>query len=132
MGSEFTFYDYVDDDATNVIATWLEGHGPKAKARLNNIIANLAATPKGQWTRPTVDTLKGDCTDLFEIRAKVEGVQLRLLGFHHQGPFKEVTLVFGATEKGNKFVPVSTCRQAQERKQRAIHNPGSHRRLHVG
>jgi len=128
----FTFYDYIEDDGTNAITAWLDARGPKAKARFNAIIARLRATPKGQWTRPCVDTLDGECTGLFEIRAKVKGVQLRLLGFHHEGPDKEVTLVFGAVEKSNRFVPLSTCQQAQRRKQNAMDAPRRHRRLHVG
>jgi hypothetical protein len=132
MDSEFTFYDYIEDDGTNAIIAWLDAHGPKAKARFNAIIAHLRATPKGQWTRPSVDTLDGECTGLFEIRAKVKGVQLRLLGFHHEGPDKEVTLVLGAVEKSNRFVPPSTCQQAQQRKQRATNDHRIHRRLHVG
>lgn len=52
MGSEFTFYDFIEDDGTNVISTWLDAQGNKAKAKFNTMIAFLEATPKSQWTPP--------------------------------------------------------------------------------
>lgn len=132
MGSEFTFYDYVDEDGVNVISAWLTGQGPRARAKFNQVIFHLEATPKGQWRRPIVDTLGGDCSGLFEIRSFVNGKQLRLLGFHQPGHRKEVTLVFGTEEKGGEFNPASTCQQAQWRRQKAIFSPRARRRVHVG
>ena len=45
MGSEYTFYDYVDESGHNVIREWLDGQGQKQrpKAKLNFRIHNLEA-----------------------------------------------------------------------------------------
>ena len=47
MGSEFTFYDYInaDGDGTNVINNWLNGDGKKTKAHFNRMIGYLEASP---------------------------------------------------------------------------------------
>ena len=82
MGSEFTFYDYVDESGVNTISAWLKSLGAKGYAKFDTRILNLEATPKGQWRRPGVDTLSKECGGLFEIRVKVDRVQRRLLGFH--------------------------------------------------
>lgn len=130
MGHQFNFYDYVDEAGQNQIRAWLDCIGAKPKARLNSWILHLAATPPGQWSRPLVDTLAGECEGLFEIRAQVNRVQYRLLGFHGTGE-RQVTLVFGAVERSNRFEPLSACEQAQRRKSQVEQDPEKHRRAHA-
>lgn len=130
MGSEWTFYDYVDARGVNVISGWLNGHGPRVKAKFVQRVKYLEATPPGQWKRPEVAPLAGECTGLFEIRALVANVQRRLLGFYNQDRWREATLVVGAVERGGKFEPASTCEVAQHRRHRVEVDPDRHRRLH--
>ena len=62
------------------------------------------------------DTLFKFLTDqngLSEIRFKADGVQQRPLGFRSRE--YEYTLLFWATEKNNRFVPLSACAIAQQR-----------------
>ena len=110
MGSEFTFYDYVDASGVNVIHDWLETIPLQAKAKLTKWLLHLEETPKGQWTRPIVDTLTDDCDGLFEVRAKHSGSHYRLLATHDIGD-KTPTLFWGF-QKNTKRVPPSECEQA--------------------
>ena len=124
MGSEFTFYDYVNASGENKIRSWLDGQTVKVRAKFDTWLRNLEATPIGLWGEPYVSQLHGECNQLFEIKPEVQGVQYRLLGFH--GPARDPTLVFGAREVGGKWQPPSTCNQAQKR--RAIVEVDSPRR----
>ncbi len=92
MGTEFTFYDYVENDGTNPILDWLNSLGLKGRLKFNVTIDHLAATPKGEWRRPWVDTLTGDCDGFFEIRRTVARVEQRLIGFHHPISAEEIIL----------------------------------------
>lgn len=127
MGAEYTFYDYVDEDGINVIKTWLEARG--GKARFDTIIQYLEASRPGTWRRPVVGRLTGECAGLSEIRAQVRRTQLRLLGFYGPGE-REFTLVFGAVEKNDRFVPLSACEQAFRRKDRVNAAPDISRKEH--
>ena len=129
MGSEFTFYDYVDEHSTNLVHPWLLGLGDKGRATFDIIIINLAATPSAQWSMPAVRQLVGPCGGLWELRAKIDKVQRRLLGFFGPGR-KECTLLFGAIEKGGKFDPASACQQALNRRDRVRTDPKKHGRKH--
>lgn len=87
MGSEFTFYDYInaDGDGTNVINNWLNGDGRKTKAHFNRMIAYLEASPPAgfrdtAWSPKNVWPLHGIWKDFIEIRKKIDGVQYRLIG----------------------------------------------------
>lgn|GEM_PF-1503163 len=134
MGTEFTFFDYVDDRGTNVVTAWFTQQsrsGAKVKAKFDTRLLTMEATPAGEgyWLRPQTETLHGDCEGLFEIRALLRNVQLRLLGFHHASG-TEVTLVFGATERDGKWEPLSACAQALKRRIEAITHPALHRTRH--
>lgn len=114
MGSEFTFYDYVEN-GKNLIHEWLNGPAKDVRTKLNNRIRHLEATNKGSWTRPMVDTLTGDCDGLFEIRMKRGRVQYRILGFH--GPnanAKQVTLLYCFIKRDGP-VPTTDCDEARRR-----------------
>ena len=110
MGVEFTFFDYVDEDGVNTISAWLDGPGRAARAKLNAWLSHLESTSPGQWKRPIVDTLTGECVGLFEIRASIARQQYRILGFHGTG-HREATLALG-TIKSGKIVPIEDCWEA--------------------
>ena len=110
MGIEFTFFDYVDEDGVNTIKAWLNGPGRAARAKLNTWLSHLESTSPGQWKRPIVDTLTGECVSLFEIRASIARQQYRILGFHGPGQ-REANLALGIIKPG-KTVPIEDCREA--------------------
>ena len=82
MGSEHTFYEFCAEDGGNEIRIWLDGIPKGAKAKFNNWLQHLEATPPGQWKRPLVDTLDEHCAGLFEIRVKLSTQRFRILGAH--------------------------------------------------
>ena len=113
MGSEFTFYDYVDDEGRNVVHRWLESIPKGAKAKFNNRLLHLEGTPAGGWTRPLVDTLDGSCDGLFEVRVSLSGRQYRILAFHT--PDRKPTLLHCFIKSG-KRVPDAECERARLKK----------------
>jgi hypothetical protein len=130
MGTEFTFYDYVAEDGTNVIREWLHAQGKKVTADYTTKILHLEATNKGSWARKVVDTLGGDCKELFEILGQRGKVKLRLLGFHDPGDGeKAVTLVLGF-EKTSKLAKKYPCADALKRREQTLVNTKKHRVLH--
>ena len=75
MGSEFTFYDYIDadGDGSNIIKSWLDDGGKPVKANYLLRISQLEASPPRGfqdtvWQHPYVDNLKGEWKDFIEIR----------------------------------------------------------------
>ena len=84
------------------------------RGRLLSRLKTLSQLPLGEWREPHVKNLKGECYGLTEIRFKADGVQQRPLGYQ-SGP-NEFTILFWATEKGNKFIPLSACKKALARK----------------
>lgn len=84
MGSEFTFYDYIDANESNLINNWLNGGGKLAKAYFNQMVNNLEASPPAGfqysvWVPPYVLPLNGDWADFTELRKKVNRIQYRLI-----------------------------------------------------
>lgn len=135
MGAEYTFYDYINGNGENEILQWLNSIGGqgkdrhKAKAAFTERLLGLEGTPTGEWRRPPVDMLHGDCAGLYEIRKEIKNVQFRLIGFH--GPNQGTgTLIFGAKEVNGRFDPRDTCRRAQEIKALVESNPSAYRRVH--
>ncbi|MDA0768846.1 MAG: hypothetical protein O2821_01320 [Chloroflexi bacterium] len=135
MGSEVTFYDYVNSSGENEISQWLRdvGGGGKdsirVKARFTNTLLHLEGDYPTNWKRPSVDSLHGSCHGLFEIRHEISRIQYRLIGFH--GPDKgTATLIFGAKEVGGNFEPRDTCERAQGVRALVESEPVKYRREH--
>ncbi len=128
MGSEFTFYDYQGDDGINVIFDWLSGLRRGAKAKFNNRLTHLEATPPGGWTRPLVETLTDYCADLFEIRVAISRHQYRILG-SHMGNERTPTLLHGFTKPGEDVEP-SECDAANAKKAIVLRDPAKYRVEH--
>jgi hypothetical protein len=81
MDAEFTFYDYIDADASggNVIKNWLDGEGKPAKAHFTMIIGYLRASPPANWPSQYSKRMKGGWKGFKEFR-KTGSVQYRLIG----------------------------------------------------
>ena len=127
MGSEYTFYDFVDDSGANVVREWLQGIPKGAKQKFNKWLMHLEAMPPGTWTRPLVDTLSGRCDGLFEIRVALSGQRYRILGAH--SPDRRPTLLHCFLKSGRK-VPDEECLQAQLKKDQVEADPAKHRVEH--
>lgn len=126
MGSEFTFYDFVDDGGRNIVHDWMEQIPPKAKAKFNKWFLHLEGMPHGQWTRPMVDTLDGHCAGLFEVRVSLDR-QYRILGAHNDR--QEPTLLHGFI-KPDDDVPEEDCDRAFVNKALAEAEPEKYRVEH--
>ncbi len=113
MGGHWTFKDYVTEDGENEILAWLNDLPKRAKIRINTAISRLEVMERLEM--PYARVLKGPCAGLMELRIPVENVQYRPLCCYGPGE-KEVTLLFGAIEKGGRFVPLSACSTALIRK----------------
>lgn len=113
MAKYWTFRDYVAPDGENLIHTWLNQLRPKqAKARINTRLLYFEALER--LNEPHAKTLEGECAGLLELRIKAE-VQYRLLSCY--GPGRgEVTILYGAIERGDRFEPTSACSIALARK----------------
>ena len=135
MGSQYTFYDYINAQGENEILQWLHNvggrgkNGIKFRAAFTERLLGLEGTPQVDWSRPPAAVLHGDCAGLYEVRKEIKNVQYRLIGFHGPGEATG-TLVFGAREVNDKFVPSNTCQIAQEIKALVLSNPGVYRREH--
>ena len=127
MGSEFTFYDRLDDQGVNVVHEWLGGIPKGAKAKFTKWLLHLEGLPPGEWRRPLVDTLDGRCDGLFEVRVSLSGQQYRILGSHSAD--RKPTLVH-CFIKGDDRVPDEDCDRAQLSRAQVESDPAKHRVEH--
>lgn len=117
MGTEFTFYDYIDADGDggNVIKTWLNGDGKPVKVKYFLRINQLEASPPRGfkdtvWQHPYVDNLEGDWKGFIEIRVEKDDIQYRLIG---QKQDRDVLLVTWGYHDGkgwNTDIPPGTAK----------------------
>jgi hypothetical protein len=112
------FSYYVDQSGTGDVRETYDGGSKKLRAQFLSKLKILAQLPRSEWHDVYFKNLSGSCDGLSEIRFKVDGVQQRPLGFHITG--HEFVILFWATEKGNKFVPLSACEKALTRKQEIL------------
>lgn len=114
MGSEFTFYDYVED-GQNLIHDWIITEAKPVRLKITQFVNHLEGTGKGHWARPMADTLTGYCDGLFEMRPKKGNIQYRILGYHGPNTNKgQVTLLLGFIKSGGQ-VPKWACDEARRR-----------------
>ena len=133
MGSEYTFYDFIDaeGDGTNVINSWLNGEGKNAKAYFTIMISNLEASPPPRtkdsvWGEPYTKSMKADWKGFIELR-KPGSVQYRLLA---QVQGRSVFLVACGIHKGQNFRTTVSPQTASKRVKQMIDNPARYRREH--
>jgi hypothetical protein len=130
MGVEFTFYDFVDDDA-NQVWEWLHGDGRSSRATFNIWIAQMEAARPGSslWARPYWDKMKGkEWADLYEIR-KRGPIQFRLIACFGPGD-RAVTLLAGGVHKDKQWTPHNLAALAQTRMAQVYADPQQRRREH--
>lgn len=106
------FRDYVDQRGQNLVRQWLDSLPIAAQLKIDTYIRYLEITPNLQ--RPYIAALKGKYNKLLEIRVLSQNIQYRPLAFH--GPKRyQITILFGAIEKGDQFEPKSACDIAYSR-----------------
>ena len=134
MGSEYTFYDYIDTGETgqNIINSWLNGDAKEAKAYFNRIIGYLEGSPPpgsqdSVWHKPYAYPLHNAWNGFIEIRRKVKGLQYRLIGMID---VRNVLLVTWGYHRGGKWETDITPKTAKERIKQMQSNPIEYRRLH--
>ncbi len=127
MGTEFTFYDYVEKEE-NLIHAWLQELPKSVKAKFTNWLLHLEGVGPGEWKRPLVDTLTGDCDGLFEIRVERSRINYRILGCHETGE-RRPTLLHGFIKPGAK-VPKAECQTALMRKENVSGDLDGSREVH--
>ncbi len=113
------FYDFVSHRGVNEICEWSTAQGPNLTARLNALVRNLETLDRAFARADNVGALrkKGPChgEGFIELVITLGKVQYRPIGWY--GPeTREVTLLVGATEKGDGFVPRKACVTAVNRK----------------
>ncbi len=114
MAVLWTFRCYRSPDGTDEIRSWYNGQSKKVKARFLSRLRILAQLPVEEWNENFYRRLHGNCAGLSEIKFFADNVQHRPLGYR-SGKY-EFTILFCATEKGGKFVPLSACERALARK----------------
>ena len=111
---EWAFKDFIDARGENVIRRWLDQQPQQARNKIQRRIAYLETITMfpEQW----VSALSGPCQGLIELRLDGPNkVRYRPIGYY--GPARrEITLLIGAVEKGNDFVPREACEIARARK----------------
>lgn len=113
-----SFRYYSADGRRGCIRTTHDSGSPKLQAQFRLKLKMLAQLDFAEWREPLCKSLNGEGDGLIEIRFKVDGVQQRPLGF--RSGLHEFTLLFWAIERGDKFVPKSTCATAQLWKQAVV------------
>jgi hypothetical protein len=104
----------VDQSGTSDVRKTYDGGSAQLRAKFLSRITSLAHLPRDEWHDVYFKNLSGPCDGLSELRFKADRVQQRPLGFHLSKA--EFVILFWATEKGGRFVPLSACEKAQKRK----------------
>jgi hypothetical protein len=111
----WTFRSFISGGDRCVVQAWYDDQEPEVKAEFDTALERLRVLPPERWDWPYVGKLRKECSGLIEIRFKVNNVQHRPLGC--TGPLRlEFTILFFATERGNKIHPRSACATALRRK----------------
>ena len=127
MDTEFTFYDYVEEEE-NLIHAWLQELPKSVRAKFNKWLLHLEGVGPGEWKRGLVDTLTGDCDGLFEIRVQRSRTNYRILGCHETGE-RTPTLLYAFIKAGAK-VPMADCQTALTRKENVSGDLDGSREVH--
>jgi hypothetical protein len=137
MGSEFTFYDYIDadGDGVNVIKNWLNGEGKPAKVRFIMIMHHLEASqPPGFqgsfWKPPYAKLLKNKKGEKWGgfIELRVTGkVQYRLIAKLEK---RSVFLIATGIHKDQNWYTDISPQTARLRVVEMTNDPAKYRREH--
>ncbi len=113
------FYDFRSAPTKNEILAWSTAEGPALKMRLNALIRHLETLDRVFTRADNVGLLRkdGPCKGhgFIELIITIGRIEYRPIGWF--GPdTREITLLLGATEKGNDFLPRNACVTAVNRK----------------
>ena len=108
------FSYYADQSGYSDVKETHDDGSKQLRARFFSKLKILAHLPRDEWHDVYFKNLSGPCDGLSELRFKADGVQQRPLGFHRTST--EFIILFWATEKGSRFVPLSACEKALARK----------------
>jgi hypothetical protein len=111
---QWTWKAYKTSKGTSVVTEWRESVSATVWTEFRASVEFLDGQPPVNWTRPYIGKLRHDCKGLIEIRFDHGNVQYRPIGFYSGK--QEFTILFFATEKGGKFVPLAACEIAQRRR----------------
>lgn len=114
MPVQWTIRYYVRPGNRDDVRDAYDRGSKQLQAKFQSRLKALAQLPLPEWTDPLAKPLQGSCAGLVEIRFKADRVQQRPLGFRSGA--SEFTIVFWATERGDKFVPSGSCTKALARK----------------
>ena len=122
MPVRWTFRYYARQNGKDDVRDAYDRGSKQLHARFLSRVKALAQLPVGEWGE-LAKQLHGSCSGLVEIRFKADNVQQRPLGY--RSGETEFTILFWATERGNRFVPASACEKALERKKKIIDREAS-------
>jgi hypothetical protein len=98
----WVFMERTTPSGRGVISDWYEKDiESEAQDDFDDILRNLAVTPRDLWVRPAYDTMT---PEFGEIRFFANKLQHRVFGFFLEGTNQFVMLV-GATKKGKNYTP---------------------------
>ena len=128
MGSDFTFYDYLDADTggENIIHSFLNGQTKRVKAWANSMIRHLEASPLSTWSEPYTKKLTGEWGGFFEIRKQGKNTRVRLVFKIEK---RDVFLVATGFHRSKWEVSI-TPNQAMQRVRQMTEHPELYRRPH--
>ena len=111
---QWAWKSYITSRGKSLVQEFYEKFDEFAWLEFKATLEYLDGQPPVNWVRPYVGTLRKECSGLFEIRFDVGNVEYRPIGYY-SGEM-EFTILYFAIEKGNKFVPPTTCKIAQKRR----------------
>ena len=113
----WTFFDYAELTGRNKIAEWLEGLPDGDRAKIDNRLLLMIASPR--WPEKWMSKYhsKGK---LYEFRISGKNVEYRPLGSYYGT--RQYIILAGAIEKGDE-IPRSDVDTANERHERVKKNP---------
>lgn len=133
MGSEYTFYDYIDADRTdrNIVNDWLNNEGKEAKQGFNAIIRRLEESPPytcqdSCWGFPATKPLTGNWDGFTELRKQIKRIQYRLI---IKEDHRNVHIVTWGRHNDDWQTDI-TSEKANERVEQMKSNPIKYRRNH--
>ncbi|HEX3184249.1 MAG TPA: hypothetical protein VHQ94_05615 [Pyrinomonadaceae bacterium] len=98
----WVFMERVTPSGRGVVSDWYEKDiEAEAQDEFDDILRNLAVTPRDLWVRPAYDTMT---PEFGEIRFFANKLQHRVFGFFLRETSQYVMLV-GATKKGKNYTP---------------------------
>ena len=113
--------DYLDHMGRNVIVKWFKRIPDGAVAKIETRMLMMRDLPREDWASSWVSPYKS-AERIFELRIEHKNVQYRPLWFF--GPKqRQLTLLIGATEVGDKIKPRVAPETAQERRNELLLDP---------